>query len=70
MLTKEEHLHFIWKYQIFENTNLHTSFGDKITIINPGLHNHNQGPDFLQGSIQLGNETLYGNIELHLRNED
>jgi hypothetical protein len=70
MLTKEEHLHFIWKYQIFESSNLQTSFGDKITIFNPGLHNHNQGPDFLQGSIQLENETLFGNIELHLRNED
>jgi hypothetical protein len=70
MLTKEEHLHFIWKYQIFESSNLQTSFGDKITIFNPGLHNHNQGPDFLQGSIQLENETLFGNIELHLQNED
>lgn len=67
---KEEHLHFIWKYLLFDVSNLKTTFGDSVHIIKNGLHNANQGPDFLQAHIKIGETLHVGNVELHMNNED
>jgi hypothetical protein len=66
---KEEHLHFIWKFQLFDKTNLKSTYGEKIEILHLGYHNFDQGPDFLNASIKIGEQKLYGNIEIHIRNE-
>lgn len=67
---KEEHLHFIWKYQLFETSNLVSTYGEKIELQNLGSHNFDQGPDFNQACVKIGKEIMHGNLELHLRNED
>ena len=38
--------------------------------MNPGLFNHNQGPDFLDARIRISGTILAGNIELHLTEAD
>jgi hypothetical protein len=63
---KEDLLQYIWKFQLFNRSELECTNGDKITIIQPGNHNTNQGPDFLQGKIKIGNTTWVGNIEIHI----
>lgn len=66
----EESLHFIWKYLLFDTSNLVTTFGEKVSIVKNGTHNTNQGPDFLNAKLKIG-ETLYiGNVEIHIKNED
>lgn len=66
----ERLLQFIWQFQYFNTNELTTEQGDPLRILYPGLHNINQGPDFLQGKIQLDKHLWAGNIELHLKTSD
>ncbi|HEY0677765.1 MAG TPA: DUF2851 family protein [Chitinophagaceae bacterium] len=66
----ERLLQFIWQFQYFNKNDLTTIVGDPVEIIFPGSFNKNQGPDFLDGRIKIGNTILAGNIELHLCEDD
>ena len=63
-------LHYIWKYQLFNKTNLQTHSGQKIEILWSGTPNRNTGPDFLSAKIKIDNQLLYGHVELHLKQSD
>lgn len=67
---QEKLLHFIWKYQYFNQAKLTTSEGENLQILKAGLSNTNQGPDFLNASIKINTVTLIGNIELHINASD
>ena len=62
----ERLLQFIWQYQYFSRSELQTVTGEKIEIILPGMLNTNQGPDFLNSKIRVGNTLLAGHVELHI----
>ena len=64
---KEDFLHFVWKTKRFDLTNLRTTDGEAIEIINFGMHNHHAGPDFLNGRLRIGGTEWAGNIEMHLQ---
>ena len=70
MLISEKLLHFIWQHQYLQNTNLSTDEGEALQIINQGTYNTNQGPDFLDATIMIGDIKLIGNIELHINSSD
>jgi hypothetical protein len=53
-----------------DTKNLISTFGESIEIIKTGLLNTNQGPDFFNAQLKINGQTLIGNIEIHLRNED
>ncbi|UAY50761.1 DUF2851 family protein [Ferruginibacter albus] len=63
-------LQYIWQFQYFNKQELQTTEGEPISIIFPGLHNTNQGPDFTNAKIKINNTTWYGSVELHLRSSD
>lgn len=63
-------LQFIWQYSLYNPVELKTTLGETITIIHPGKRNHNAGPDFEEARIKIGNTTLAGNIELHVKTTD
>ena len=67
----DEHLlQFIWKHKLFDTSQLITCQGEQLQIINGGIHNHDEGPDFLEAKIRL-NETIWaGHIELHILASD
>jgi hypothetical protein len=67
---KEDLLQYIWQFQYFNNSELLTSSGEMIQIINTGTHNTNQGADFLDAKIKIGKTTWAGNIELHINSSD
>ncbi len=67
---KEDFLHFIWRFQYFDKSDLKTSDGRPLNILWPGRHNHQDGPDFSQGKIILGTMEWHGHIEIHLRSSD
>ena len=64
---KEDFLHYAWKFQKFSNRGLRTVHGEQIEIIQPGLHNHNAGPDFFNSIISIDNQVWAGNIEIHTK---
>ena len=66
----ERLLQFIWQFQYFNKNELTTADGEAVQVIIPGQHNHNQGPDFSNAKILIGNTTWAGTIELHLKTSD
>ncbi len=61
---EEQFLHYIWRYQYFERP-LIGSKGESITVINPGLHNTDAGPDFKDALIEINNLRWAGHVEIH-----
>jgi hypothetical protein len=61
---------FIWQHSLYKVTDLHTADGEPLTIVYSGKLNRDAGPDFLEGKIKIGNTTLVGNIELHIKSSD
>ena len=66
----EKLLQYIWQFQYFNRTSLETSTAETLQIIHPGQANTNQGPDFLNARIRIGNTLLAGCIELHIKTSD
>ncbi len=63
---QEDFLHYIWQYRLYQFTGLKTSCGKRIQVLHPGNYNRNQGPDFLDARIIIGNERWAGHVELHI----
>lgn len=61
---------YIWQFQYFSKPDLVTTAGEAVTILHPGRYNTNQGPDFLDARIQIGDKTWAGHVELHLAASD
>ncbi|MGK2864219.1 MAG: DUF2851 family protein [Chitinophagaceae bacterium] len=66
----ERLLQFIWQFQYFNKGHLNTSEGEDIQVIFPGQLNNNQGPDFLNAKVIIGNTTWAGTIEIHIKTSD
>lgn len=66
----ERLLQFIWQFQYFSKNNLVTTEEEPVQIIYQGSYNTNQGPDFSDGKIKIGDTTWAGNIELHVQSGD
>jgi hypothetical protein len=66
----EKLLQFIWQFGYFNNANLTTTEGERLTIIHPGTPNKNGGPDFTTAKIKIGETNFFGNVELHLKTSD
>ena len=61
---------FIWQYSLYKPAGLVTADGESLTVVHCGKINRDAGPDFLEGKIKIGNTTLVGNIELHIKSSD
>ena len=64
---KEEFLHFLWKYSLYDRERLLDCEGNKITIIHPGEYNRDAGPDFFNARIVIAGTLWAGNVEIHTR---
>tara|TARA_B100000809_G_scaffold149964_1_gene147474 strand:+ start:8399 stop:9670 length:1272 start_codon:yes stop_codon:yes gene_type:complete len=67
---KEDFLHYIWKYKLFDTSNLITQNDKEIEVLNFGMHNTDAGPDFFNGKVKIGKTIWAGNIELHINSSD
>ncbi|UCG26847.1 MAG: DUF2851 family protein [Bacteroidales bacterium] len=67
---KEDFLHHIWKFGLFEKRNLNTDTGEKVRIMDPGEHNTDAGPDFFNARIMVGETLWVGNVEVHINSSD
>ena len=70
MIFAEELLHHIWKFRLYNNSNLCTANGDFLQVIFPGTRHHHAGPDFQNAKIQIGQTLWAGNVEIHIRASD
>ncbi len=66
----EQLLHYCWKHRLFPAQQLSTTDGQPVEVIDTGLHNHNDGPDFFNAKIKIGGTLWVGNIEIHDKASD
>ena len=52
------------------DTNLQTDLGEPLTISEPGIQNTVSGPDFTNSKIKVGEQTWFGNVEIHVKSSD
>ncbi len=62
----ERLLQFIWQFQYFNKNELVTAEGETVQVITAGNNNTNQGPDYTDAKIKIGNTLWAGSIELHI----
>ncbi len=65
----EDFIHYLWKFRLLDKE-LISEAGDQLTIIHPGEHNHDSGPDFFNARIRLGSTLWAGNVEIHVNASD
>ncbi len=63
-------LHFLWRFQYFTKSNLHTTDGSSVQILTPGIYNTDAGPDFRETRILLDTVEWVGHTEIHLKSSD
>lgn len=63
----EELFHYTWKHRLFPLKTLTTTDGKLVEVIDPGLLNHDAGPDFFNAKIKIDGTLWVGNVELHLK---
>lgn len=66
----EQLLHYVWKHKLFPLTELSTTQGRRVEVIDPGLHNSNAGPDFFNAKVKINGMLWVGNIEIHDKASD
>lgn len=66
----EQLLQYLWQFQHYNSYSLFTTQGEPVQVIHPGAHNTQQGPDFLNAKIKIGNTTWAGSVEIHLKSSD
>ncbi len=66
----EHLLHYVWKHKILPLSELRTTDGQYVEVINPGMHNSNAGPDFFNAKVKIDGTLWVGNVEIHPKSSD
>jgi hypothetical protein len=64
---KEEFLHYLWKYSLYDQEKLVDTEKNKIIVLDPGVYNRDSGPDFFNARISVAGTVWAGNVEIHTR---
>lgn len=67
---REDLLHFIWRFRHFNQQSLFTEAGEAVQILSPGEYHSDQGPDFKNARIRLGDRLCEGAVEIHVVTSD
>ena len=63
-------LHYAWKHRLFPLAPLTTMDGQLVEVIDPGMENRNDGPDFFNAKVKIGGTLWVGNVEIHVNASD
>lgn len=67
---KEDFLHYIWQNKKFDFSSLKTTQGESLTLVNVGHYLQQEGPDFFNAQLIIGNQKWAGNVEIHIKSSD
>ena len=62
----EQLLQFIWKYRLFDATEIATLNGEPVEILKTGQQNLDSGADFLNARLKIGEQLWAGNVEIEI----
>ena len=66
----EQLLHYVWRHKILPLQELRTTDGRAVEVVNPGIHNHDAGPDFFNAKVKIDGQLWVGNVEVHVHSSD
>ena len=66
----EKIMQYVWQHRLWRNEDMLTNDGRKVRVLDPGLLNTDQGPDFFNAKVEIDGNTWVGNIEIHVRASD
>ncbi len=66
----ESLIHYTWKHRLFPLAPLATTEGLPVEVIDPGMENRNDGPDFFNAKVKIGGTLWVGNVEIHTTASD
>ncbi len=66
----ENFLHYLWRTRRFNMSQLETTDGESLEILDFGEYNTNAGPDFLNARVHINDLMWAGNVEMHLKSSD
>ena len=64
---REEFIHYLWKYKLFDSLSLSGAPDVRIVVVSPGEYNRDAGPDFFNSKIKIGDILWAGNVEIHVK---
>ena len=70
MRFKEDFLHFVWQFKLYNQQDLFSTDGSTIRVLNGGFPHQDAGPDFTNAKLLIGDATWAGNVEIHLKSSD
>lgn len=65
----EKLYHYLWKTGI-RGTHFKDVDGNHIEVIDPGIYNHDSGPDFFNSKLKINGIEWIGNTEIHVKASD
>lgn len=66
----EDLVRYVWKHKLFPFSSTQSTDGQSLEILDPGLENRNDGPDFFNAKIKINGTLWIGNVEIHGRASD
>ena len=66
----ERILQYVWKHRLYAEADFTTTDGLPVFVIDPGIVNHDAGPDFFNAKVRIGETVWVGNVEIHERASD
>ena len=66
----EQLLQYLWKYRLYRATDLQTTQGESLEIIDTGIQNRDAGPDFFNAKIKINGTVWAGSVEIHEKASD
>ncbi|MCH5224660.1 MAG: DUF2851 family protein [Muribaculaceae bacterium] len=61
--------HYLWKTGL-RGKNFKDVDGLEVEVIDPGIHNHDSGPDFFNSKLKINGVEWIGNVEIHVKASD
>ena len=70
LVMHEAFIHYVWQFQYIDKSALTTTAGERVVVIKTGNYNTNQGPDFSNAKVKIGDIEWAGHVEIHICSSD
>ncbi|MCH5238619.1 MAG: DUF2851 family protein [Muribaculaceae bacterium] len=65
----EKLYHYLWQTRL-RGSEFKDVDGGSIEVVDPGIHNHDSGPDFFNSKLKINGVEWIGNVEIHVKASD
>lgn len=66
----EKLLQYVWAHRLWAPSEMRTTDGEHVDIIDQGTLNSVSGPDFFNAKVKIGDKMWAGDVEIHVRASD